>query len=205
MTVGNIYRSGKIFTVWAIAALASVVWSGAAAAQVPASEGEAQFSRLFETWQKAKSASRSTVARSATTRVPPRHYAHPESGGKVGGVVVSSRMGMRMNPVVGRVMFHAGADLAAPQGSPVRATATGVVERAGWSGGYGLLVALHHQDGYETRYAHLSQVSVETGQVIEKGQVIGFVGSTGRSTGPHLHYEVRRNGQVLDPLLFIRR
>jgi len=112
---------------------------------------------------------------------------------------------MRMNPVVGRVMFHAGADLAAPQGSPVRATATGVVERAGWSGGYGLLVALHHQDGYETRYAHLSQVSVETGQVIEKGQVIGFVGSTGRSTGPHLHYEVRRNGQVLDPLLFIRR
>lgn len=112
---------------------------------------------------------------------------------------------MRVNPVVGRRMFHSGADLAARAGTSVRATADGVVGTAGWQGGYGLLVKLRHEGGYETRYGHMSRVIVMPGQVVTKGQVIGFVGSTGRSTGPHLHYEVRHNGKVDDPLRYMRR
>jgi murein DD-endopeptidase MepM/ murein hydrolase activator NlpD len=113
---------------------------------------------------------------------------------------LTSGFGMRYHPIHGGSRFHAGVDLAAPAGSPLKATLGGVVRAAGWSGGYGLLVTIAHGGGIETRYAHLSRLNVLAGQAIEQGEVIGYVGSTGSSTGPHVHYEVRSNGAPLDPL-----
>jgi murein DD-endopeptidase MepM/ murein hydrolase activator NlpD len=106
---------------------------------------------------------------------------------------------MRYHPILGGTRFHSGIDLAAPAGTPVVATSSGRVEMAGWSGGYGILVELDHGGSVETRYAHLSAVAVRPGQQVKAGQVIGYVGSTGRSTGPHLHYETRVAGRPTNP------
>jgi murein DD-endopeptidase MepM/ murein hydrolase activator NlpD len=95
---------------------------------------------------------------------------------------------------------HAGVDLAAPLGTPVQASRPGRVISAGWSGGYGLLVVVDHGNGLQTRYAHLSRLGVVAGQQIGQGQTVGLVGSTGHSTGPHLHYEMRQDGRPLNPL-----
>lgn len=156
---------------------------------------EARFRALFGQWQKAQSVRSVDPAapRRGAARRPPARQASVTSG-----------MGMRVNPVLGRRMFHAGADLRASTGTAVRATADGVAMRAGLAGAYGLLVTLRHQEGYETRYAHLSRILVAPGSRVRKGQTIGEVGSTGRSTGAHLHYEVRRHGRPLNPLGFMR-
>ena len=113
---------------------------------------------------------------------------------------LTSRFGMRGHPVLGGYRQHSGVDLAAPTGSPVLATADGVVSFADWRGGYGLLVSVDHGGGVQTRFAHLSRIMVRPGERVSKGQLVGLVGSTGRSTGSHLHYEVRRNGWAVDPL-----
>jgi murein DD-endopeptidase MepM/ murein hydrolase activator NlpD len=113
---------------------------------------------------------------------------------------LTSGFGWRTHPLSGGWRPHSGVDLAAPHGSPIVATAGGVVGTAGWSGGYGLLVAVSHGDGVQTRYGHLSRLAVAPGQQVAAGQVIGYVGSTGDSTGPHLHYEVRVDGRAIDPL-----
>ena len=113
---------------------------------------------------------------------------------------ISSLFGMRTNPVTGHWARHSGVDFVAPTGTQVHATGSGQVAHAGWSGGYGLLVVVRHAEGFETRYAHLSALAVSVGSQVSAGQVVGLVGSTGRSTGPHLHYEVRRNGHAIDPL-----
>jgi len=113
---------------------------------------------------------------------------------------LTSRFGYRIHPISGQNSHHSGIDLAAPHGTPVAATMDGVVVSAGRMGGYGIIVRVAHGNGIETRYAHLSRVAVSANQRISQGQVIGFVGSTGRSTGPHLHYEVRQNGTPVDPL-----
>ncbi|WP_234030279.1 M23 family metallopeptidase [Erythrobacter mangrovi] len=115
------------------------------------------------------------------------------------GARVTSGFGMRYHPILGETRFHAGIDLAAPMGTPVVATSSGRVASAGWRGNYGILVALSHGGSVETRYAHLSAVAVRPGQTVEAGQVIGYVGSTGRSTGPHLHYETRVSGRPANP------
>lgn len=112
---------------------------------------------------------------------------------------------MRVNPITGRRMLHSGTDLAAPWGANVNATADGVVTWAGQRGSYGLLVIIRHPGGYETRYAHMSRIMVTPGETIRKGGLIGHVGSTGRSTGPHLHYEIRHLGHIIDPVLFMKR
>ena len=112
----------------------------------------------------------------------------------------SSGYGYRMHPILGSVRFHSGIDLARPTGTRVLAATGGVVARTGWAAGYGLMVTINHGSGIETRYAHLSGVAVSPGQRIATGDLIGLVGSTGRSTGPHLHYEVRRNGRAISPL-----
>ena len=117
---------------------------------------------------------------------------------------MTSGFGGRFHPLLGGYRQHAGVDLAAASGSPIYATSDGVVSNAGWAGGYGLLVQLNHGGGMESRYAHMSQVAVSAGQQVRKGQVIGYVGSTGRSTGPHLHYEVRVNGAAIDPSASLR-
>lgn len=111
----------------------------------------------------------------------------------------TSGFGMRAHPLLGGMRFHSGIDLAAPQGSTVVATADGIVVASGWNGGYGLEVLLNHGGGLETRYGHLSRITVQLGQSVRAGETIGLVGSTGRSTGPHLHYETRVNGTAVRP------
>ncbi|WP_426268067.1 M23 family metallopeptidase [Sphingomonas sp. LHG3443-2] len=96
--------------------------------------------------------------------------------------------------------MHGGLDLPAAWGTTVRAASSGIVRRAGWAGGYGNLIEIAHLDGTSTRYGHLSSILVQTGERVSAGQRIGGVGSTGRSTGPHLHFEIRRNGAPVNPL-----
>jgi len=107
----------------------------------------------------------------------------------------------RMHPVLERVLPHLGVDYAAAEGTPVRATGDGSVSIAEWRGGYGNMVEVQHPNGYTTRYAHLSRFAAgaRRGGFVRQGEVIGFVGSTGLATGPHLHYEVRRHGRPIDP------
>ncbi len=100
--------------------------------------------------------------------------------------------------------MHSGLDFRAAMGDPVRATANGKVTMAGNSGGYGRMVEIDHGNGLATRYGHLSEINVKIGDIIKIGQVIGEVGSTGRSTGPHLHYETRIDGEAVDPQRFLR-
>lgn len=116
---------------------------------------------------------------------------------------ITSFFGVRKNPFGPGYEFHDGLDLAAPYGAPIYATGSGVVARAGWMGIYGLAVLLDHAEGYQSLYGHLSRVLVRPGQRVERGQVLGYVGSTGRSTGPHLHYAVYRYGTPLDPRSFL--
>ncbi|WAJ31039.1 peptidoglycan DD-metalloendopeptidase family protein [Antarcticirhabdus aurantiaca] len=117
--------------------------------------------------------------------------------------VRSSGFGVRRDPFLGKSALHAGVDFAAPVGSPIRATAPGKVVEAGVSGGYGKMVEVDHGNGLTTRYAHMSSIAVSVGDWIEAGDTVGAVGSTGRSTGPHLHYEIRRDGSALNPDRFL--
>jgi murein DD-endopeptidase MepM/ murein hydrolase activator NlpD len=117
---------------------------------------------------------------------------------------ITSRFGSRENPFDGSgVETHKGLDIRAPYGAPVKAMAKGEVEFAGTRGGFGNCIMLKHGNGFETLYGHLSKILVNVGQHIEIGQQIGNIGSTGRSTGPHLHYEVHRNGQKINPESFL--
>jgi murein DD-endopeptidase MepM/ murein hydrolase activator NlpD len=122
----------------------------------------------------------------------------------VGEVEFTSGFGVRSDPFLGRPAMHTGLDFRAATGDPVRATANGKVASSGWAGGYGRMVEIDHGNGLSTRYGHLSEINVKVGDVIKIGQVIGAVGSTGRSTGPHLHYETRIDGEAVDPQKFLR-
>ncbi|MBO6539369.1 MAG: M23 family metallopeptidase [Rhizobiaceae bacterium] len=120
------------------------------------------------------------------------------------GYSVSSSFGVRRDPILKTPAMHSGLDFRVPSGRKVRAAGQGTVVSAGWNGGYGRMVEIDHGDGLTTRYAHLSKISVKEGDVIERGGVVGKVGSSGRSTGAHLHYEIRRNGTAINPLRFIK-
>jgi murein DD-endopeptidase MepM/ murein hydrolase activator NlpD len=122
----------------------------------------------------------------------------------IGEVEFTSGFGIRSDPFLGRPAMHTGLDFRAATGDPVRATANGKVASSGWAGGYGRMVEIDHGNGLSTRYGHLSEISVKVGDQIKIGQVIGAVGSTGRSTGPHLHYETRIDGEAVDPQKFLR-
>lgn len=117
------------------------------------------------------------------------------------GVTLSSRFGRRADPFFGSARDHAGLDFAVPYGSQVVARSPGVVVVAGWGGGYGNQVIVDHGAGVQTRYGHMQRILVGVGQHVPAGTVLGLVGSTGRSTGPHLHYEVRVNGYAVNPLI----
>jgi murein DD-endopeptidase MepM/ murein hydrolase activator NlpD len=117
---------------------------------------------------------------------------------------VSSAYGWRSDPLKGHTKFHGGIDLAARYGTEVPAAAAGTVVTAEAQGGYGLTVVLRHPDGVETRYAHLASLEVKTGDTVRQGEQVGRVGSTGRSTGPHLHFEVTQAGRRVDPEQFVR-
>jgi murein DD-endopeptidase MepM/ murein hydrolase activator NlpD len=112
---------------------------------------------------------------------------------------VSSEFGIREDPFTRKPKFHRGIDISAPRGTPVQAALGGRVLFAGFSKGYGNTVVVEHGEGYRTRYAHLGSLKVTKGDVLETEQVLGTVGSTGRSTGPHLHFEVSRYGEKIDP------
>ena len=116
---------------------------------------------------------------------------------------IASGFGYRVDPVYKVTKFHAGLDFTAPQGTPIYATADGVVKEAGFdNGGYGNHVVINHGYGYETLYGHMYRIKTRRGQSVKRGEVIGYVGSTGKSTGPHCHYEVHKSGTPVDPVYF---
>lgn len=116
---------------------------------------------------------------------------------------ITSGFGARVSPTTGKTLMHEGLDIAAAPGAPVYATAEGIVKFAGYDPGYGKVVKIEHGYGVETRYGHNSQLKVTAGQRVKRGDLIAFVGTTGRSTGPHLHYEVISNGAPVDPQRYI--
>ena len=175
--------------------------------------GDEEFRQLFASWQSMdKSAQRQNLVSMATpSRIggtipgfgPAQPVAIP-SLMPVNGVKLTSDFGTRWHPVLGGRRQHKGVDLAAPAGTPIYASADGVVGRADWYSGYGLYVALEHGGDIQTRYGHMSRLNVAAGQTVRKGDVIGYVGSTGRSTGPHLHYEVRIAGEAVNPVPYLQ-
>lgn len=166
----------------------------AAQAEKPTALGtrDEQFASLFSRWQSLDGTRPTTTTVSIPSRMP------------VESAHLSSGFGMRVHPVLGIRQGHKGIDLANPVGTPVYATADGVVSRADWFSSYGLYVSLEHGGSLQTRYGHMSRLNVAAGQRVHKGEIIGYVGSTGRSTGPHLHYEVRVNGVAVNPIPYMQ-
>ena len=153
--------------------------------------GDPTFKQLFTSWKKLDNLAGGAIA------IP--------SDKPVKSAEFTSAFGVRADPFRRAAAMHAGIDLAGPVGTPIHATADGVVLRAGWnSGGYGNLVEIDHGRGIVTRYGHLSKMSVQPGTRVTRGQMIGRMGSTGRSTGSHLHYEVRIDDRPVNPIPFMR-
>lgn len=151
--------------------------------------GDNQFRSLFSAWQQMDG------PRAAAISIP--------SLRPTDNMALTSRFGTRSDPFTGRRARHNGIDVPNPTGTPIYATADGTVGRAQWVGGYGNYVEINHGNEMQTRYGHMSARAVEPGTTVRRGQIIGYVGSTGRSTGPHLHYEVRIAGVPVNPLPFI--
>ncbi|MEO8176577.1 MAG: M23 family metallopeptidase [Sphingomicrobium sp.] len=130
------------------------------------------------------------------------NFGRPVAAGMLWPVAgrITSGFGYRYHPILHFGRFHKGIDFGARWGSPIVAAADGQVSRAGWAGGYGRQVRIVHAGGIATSYSHMSQIAAQLGSFVHQGQVIGYVGSSGLSTGPHLHYEVYRSGQVVDPM-----
>jgi murein DD-endopeptidase MepM/ murein hydrolase activator NlpD len=157
----------------------------------PVTGGDATFKQLFTSWKKLDNIAGGAIA------VP--------SDKPVRIAAFTSGYGVRSDPFKGRAAMHAGIDLAGPIGTPIYATADGVITDAGFnSGGYGNLVKIDHGRGIETRYGHMSAILVQAGQHVTRGQQIGRMGSTGRSTGSHLHYEVRIDTRAVNPIPFMK-
>jgi murein DD-endopeptidase MepM/ murein hydrolase activator NlpD len=148
--------------------------------------------------------SRIKLARANVDRLTRTLSALPVRKPLAGDLDVASGFGVRSDPFTRSAAMHTGLDFQSESGAPVRATASGTVTVAGWSGGYGKVVDIDHDNGYLTRYGHLSSIDVKVGQSVKHGQIVGRVGSTGRSTGPHLHYETRVRGEAVDPDKFLR-
>ncbi|MEL7445437.1 MAG: M23 family metallopeptidase [Pseudomonadota bacterium] len=157
--------------------------------------GDDNFRQLFVDWKSLDQAGPAAPVTAPTISIP---SIMPLSGARM-----SSGYGMRNHPVLRKRRKHNGIDLAAPTGTPVYATADGIVGRADWFSSYGLYIRIDHGADLETRYAHLSKLAVAAGERVEKGDLIGHVGSTGRSTGPHLHYEVRVDGVAVNPIPYM--
>ncbi|MCY7339922.1 MAG: M23 family metallopeptidase [Sphingomonas bacterium] len=156
-----------------------------------ATGGDATFKQLFTSWKKLDNLADGAIAVPSDKPVKSANF--------------TSGYGVRSDPFKGRAAMHAGIDLAGPIGTPIYATADGVVTNAGFnSSGYGNLIKLDHGRGIETRYGHLSAIGVSPGQRVTRGQLIGRMGSTGRSTGSHLHYEVRLDGRAVNPIPFMK-
>jgi murein DD-endopeptidase MepM/ murein hydrolase activator NlpD len=130
------------------------------------------------------------------------YVATPKGSPVIGGI--SSYYGNREHPRSGEENFHSGIDISSSPGNPVKATADGIVSFSGWSGGSGNLVVLEHGHGFSTFYAHNRAIPVKVGQKVKRGDIIGYVGSTGNSTGPHVHYEIWKDGKSIDPVKYLK-
>lgn len=176
--------------------------------QAPAVDtGDARFKSLFSSWTQLERTSPTlgtgeNATRAYSSPVPVTSISVP-SRMPLEGASLTSGFGMRTHPVLGGRRAHSGIDLAAPTGTPVYATADGVVSRADWFSSYGLFISVEHGASTQTRYAHLSRLAIAAGDTVKKGDLIGYVGSTGRSTGPHLHYEVRVDGLAVNPIPYM--
>ena len=177
--------------------------------------GDGEFRQLFANWRSLDKPAALVTPKfnPALTAIAPRAAVLPFAAPRtvsipsripVEGVRLTSEFGMRWHPVIGGRRAHKGVDLAGPIGTPVHATADAVVGKAEWFSSYGLYVALEHGGDIETRYGHMSRLNVYAGQHVRKGDVIGYIGTTGRSTGPHLHYEVRISGVAVNPIPYMQ-
>ena len=151
---------------------------------------DAQFRALFQTWKKLDTVEQAAIS------IP--------SMQPVANLALTSNFGVRSDPFRGVAAMHAGVDIPGPSGTPIYATADGMVARAERAGGYGNLVEVNHGKGIETRYGHLSKILVAPNTKVVRGQLIGLMGSTGRSTGSHLHYEVRIDGHAVNPMPYLQ-
>jgi murein DD-endopeptidase MepM/ murein hydrolase activator NlpD len=147
---------------------------------------------------------RISLARAQADRLSRAMVSVPIRQPVLGEIDTTSGFGVRLDPFLGRPAMHTGLDFRGTTGDPIRATAAGTVTSAGWQGGYGKMVEVDHGNGLSTRYGHMSEIDVSVGQRVRIGQTLGRIGSTGRSTGPHLHYETRIDGDAVDPQKFLR-
>jgi murein DD-endopeptidase MepM/ murein hydrolase activator NlpD len=150
-----------------------------------------------------RSLTRVNLARADADRLSATLATVPVRKPVTGEIDMSSPFGVRMDPFMREAAMHTGIDFRGEFGEPIHATAAGTVTVAGWSGGYGKMVEVDHGNGLATRYGHLSEIDVAVGDKIRIGQVVGKLGSTGRSTGPHIHYETRVNGEAVNPQKFL--
>lgn len=161
-----------------------------AAVTKPGEDTEAR--AIFQAWKRLDTGLAANIGVSVPSRRP------------IEQMSLSSSYGMRVHPVTGKLARHNGIDIPAPYGTPIYATADGIVGRAQRLGGYGNYVEVEHGNAIQTRYGHMSSFIVRPGQQVKKGDILGYVGSTGRSTGNHLHYEVRIEGAPVNPMPFVR-
>lgn len=178
----------------------------AAAAAKPAQTGDEEFRSLFNSWTASSNGlaiAPASQVNSLGSSFSPASVSIP-SRMPVDGASLTSGFGMRTHPVLGGRRQHRGVDLSMPTGTPVYATADGVVSKAEWFSSYGLYISVEHGASLQTRFGHLSRLNVAAGQQVKKGDLIGYVGSTGRSTGPHLHYEVRIAGTAVNPVPYMQ-
>jgi murein DD-endopeptidase MepM/ murein hydrolase activator NlpD len=162
-----------------------------AAADAAAVRADYEARSIFRAWRQLDTGMTGTSNVAVPSRKP------------IDAMKLSSAYGMRVHPVTGRLARHNGIDIPAPHGTPIFATADGIVGRAQRLGGYGLYVEVEHGNNIQTRYGHMSSYIVAAGQRVKKGEILGYVGSTGRSTGNHLHYEVRIAGTPVNPIPFV--
>jgi murein DD-endopeptidase MepM/ murein hydrolase activator NlpD len=156
-----------------------------------AEKTDAQFRALFNSWKRLDQLEQAMVA-------------IPSAKPVATAISLTSGFGVRSDPFRGGAAMHSGVDIPGPVGTPIYATADGIIGRTGWVGGYGNLVEIDHGKGIQTRYGHLSAIRAVAGTRVKRGDLIGLMGSTGRSTGSHLHYEVRLDGRAVNPTPFLR-
>ncbi|RRQ50925.1 M23 family metallopeptidase [Sphingorhabdus wooponensis] len=156
------------------------------------------FFQIFSIWQE-----QSALKTLASTRVKPKRRGSDYSGRRM--PYISSDFGLRWDPMRKEHRLHKGLDIPGAFGSSIYATASGVVKEAGWRGSYGLFVEIEHSKRVRTRYAHLSRINVALGQKVRRNDTVGFMGSTGRSTGSHLHFEIYLDGIAVDPEPFFKK
>jgi len=174
---------------------------GYEAVDAQAEPADAGFQALFTTWKRADQYNEMGMMPAPSAPQVNVPSLRPVT---LNTINFTSGFGVRSDPFRHSAAMHAGIDLAGPIGTPIYATADGVVNRAGWGNGYGNLVQISHGAGMETRYGHMSKILVAENTRVHRGQLIGLMGSTGRSTGSHLHYEVRIDGRAVNPIPYLR-